>query len=62
MKTKMKTKIWVVYDQDGEVMQAFKKKPTLKSIKKFFTLDDGDDINDQIARDILDTVQQTELC
>ena len=56
-------KIWIVYDQDGEAMGAFKKKPTKKSLKKFYDLDDhgGEDIGNEIAEDILETLTSVEL-
>ena len=52
-------KIWVTLDQQGDVMDAFKKKPTLKSIKKFYNLDD--EIGAEIAEDIFASITSVEL-
>lgn len=55
-------KIWVIYDSDNEVMNAFKKKPTLKSLRAFYNLDQEDaGIARQIAEDLLATAQAVEL-
>jgi hypothetical protein len=52
--------IYLVFDQDGEPMDAFKKKPTFKFIKKYYGLDELE-VDDDIVRDILDTVRSVKL-
>ena len=52
--------IWVTFNQDGEMMDAFKKKPTLKFIVKWYQLDEMD-MDDDIARDIYDSIQSVKL-
>ena len=52
--------IYIVFDQDGEPMDAFKKKPTFKFIKKYYGLDELE-VDDDIVRDILDTTRSVKL-
>ena len=52
--------IYILCDQDGETMDAFEEKPTFKFIKKYYGLD-GLEVDDDIVRDILDTLRSGKL-